>query len=290
MVDVMNPENIPYLISDQQTPTTVMADPLTEAQQEMLLKFKERLPSLINPDVTAHDDAAFCDDPCLKRYLRATKWNLEHSVKRLEATLKWRREFQPHKITLDSMMTEGATGKLHINGFDMQNHPILHLVPCKENTNDSEGHLKHVVFNLESAIKLLPVGVEKFVILVDLRNISARNIVSIGDAKAVNDVLSSHYVERVKSIFLCEAPWIFSGFFRVVSPLLDPVTKEKINFVNIKHIKQETVPSGYAKLSNYIDLKYIYKDFGGDNPFTFVKESYFNQLRTVLENAVDPKQ
>ena len=42
----------------------------------------------------------------LSRYLRATKWDVQKAIERLESTLKWRREFGVYTHTTEYLESE----------------------------------------------------------------------------------------------------------------------------------------------------------------------------------------
>ena len=43
--------------------------------------------------------------------------------------------------------------------------------------------------------------------------------------------MQDHYPERLNKAFLVDAPWLFLGAFKLISPFIDPVTRKKIVFV-----------------------------------------------------------
>ncbi|EEB88226.1 hypothetical protein MPER_14060, partial [Moniliophthora perniciosa FA553] len=66
---------------------------------------------------------------------------------RLEATLKWRREF-------------GAiTGKMLMFGYDSALRPGLYMIPSRQNTSESKRQIEFVVWMLERSTELMGVGV-----------------------------------------------------------------------------------------------------------------------------------
>jgi hypothetical protein len=65
------------------------------------------------------DEKYWLSYECLLRYLRATKWDANEAIKRLEDTLKWRRDFGIYdKITPQHVEPEATTGKEFLFGYD----------------------------------------------------------------------------------------------------------------------------------------------------------------------------
>ena len=69
--------------------------------------------------------------------------------------------------------------------------------------------------------------------------------------------LQSFYPEILGQCLVKDAPWIFSGFWKLVRPLLDPVVARKIVF-----LKQEELPQ-------HIQKEDIPAEYGGDDAFFF---------------------
>lgn len=72
----------------------------------------------------------------------------------------------------------------------------------------------------------------------------------VGALQAVFEVLQQHYPERLGELWFLNAPFIFWGLWRVVSPFIQQATKDKIKFVTNKekvqllrqHIPDEVLP------------------------------------------------
>lgn len=54
----------------------------------------------------------------------------------------------------------------------------------------------------------------------------------VGALQAVFEVLQQHYPERLGELWFLNAPFIFWGLWRVVSPFIQQATKEKIKFLS----------------------------------------------------------
>jgi hypothetical protein len=134
---------------------------------------------------------------CILRYLRATKWNVPQSTKRLQDTLIWRREFGTDGFTAEYIFEENATGKQTLLGFDNEGRPCLYLLPNKQNTPNSPKQVQHLVFMLEQTLAIAPPGQESLALLIDFRNSSSGTQPSMSTSKQVLSILQNHYPERL---------------------------------------------------------------------------------------------
>mmetsp|Transcript_69848 Transcript_69848/g.138444 ORF Transcript_69848/g.138444 Transcript_69848/m.138444 type:complete len:99 (-) Transcript_69848:36-332(-) len=88
-------------------------------------------------------------------------------------------------------------------------------------------------------------------------------------SKATLSILQNHFPERLYRFILLHAPALFMGFYRIMSPFLDPVTKDKICFVS------GSAASQTATLAETFDLAAWEKHLGGEIEFTWDAEKYF---------------
>lgn len=86
---------------------------------------------------------------------------MEEAKSRITETLEWRRDYKPDLIPPTEIAEETAGGKIVVSGFDKMGRPIMYLRPARENTDPSPTQIRHLVFQLERAIDLLPDGVSK---------------------------------------------------------------------------------------------------------------------------------
>ncbi|KAF3760317.1 regulated by circadian rhythms/phosphatidylinositol transfer protein [Cryphonectria parasitica EP155] len=186
------------------------------------------------PSDLTEDEKFWLTRECLLRYLRATKWNQAHSEKRLIDTLLWRREFGVYdKLTSEHISPENETGKQVILGFDNEGRPCQYLNPGRQNTAASHRQVEHLVFMLERTIELMPPGQETLALLINFKSGSGRSgntSPPISQAKEVLHILQTHYPERLGKALIINMPFLVVGFFKIIKPLLDPVTKEKLKF------------------------------------------------------------
>ena len=88
-------------------------------------------------------------------------------------------------------------------------------------------------------------------------------------ARATLSILQDHYPERLHRFVLLHAPALFSGFFKMISPFIDPVTKAKIAFVTGSAAVQA------ATLAESFDLGKWEAHLGGSVEFVWSADQYF---------------
>ncbi|CAH1767021.1 14875_t:CDS:2 [Entrophospora sp. SA101] len=254
---------------------------LESSQQLLLNQLTEFVyDNLLLPieDSNYQREKSWLNEECLKRYLRASKWNLNDAKNRIKYSIDWRREYKPSDIDPKEVEPEVITGKIHINGFDLNGRPLVYLRPGLENTKPGPRQVRNVVFIFEAAIKLMPKNIENIVLLVDFDKCSARTSPGLGAAKEFMHVLSSHYVERLAMALVINAPWYFWSFFKLISPFIDPVTKSKIKFVDLNNSCNDKSNSGWVNLTDLIPKEQLETEYGGTNSFEYHHETYWSIL------------
>ena len=77
-------------------------------------------------------------------------------------------------------------------------------------------------------------------------------------ATMVIKIFQSYYPETLGHAVVWNAPTLFSGVWKIIKPMLDPVVKEKIAFASTAKEMQE-----------FIDPKHLEKDFGGTSSWRY---------------------
>jgi hypothetical protein len=169
---------------------------------------------------------------CLLRYLRATKWHEKDAEKRLLETLAWRREYGVEELTADHISPENETGKQIILGYDKEARVCHYLNPGRQNTEPSPRQVQHLVYMVERVLDIMPPGQETLALLINFKQSKNRSNTApgIGQAREVLHILQHHYPERLGRALIINMPWIVTGFFRLITPFIDPNTREKLKF------------------------------------------------------------
>lgn len=232
---------------------------------------------------------------CILRYLRASKWLVPDATTRLLATLAWRREYILGSHTAEYFSDENATGKQVIMGYDIAARPCLYLNPGQQNTPKSEKQIQHLVFSLERLIDVMEPGQEALVLLINYQE--AVKAPSGGQGRQVLKILQSHYPERLGKALLINGKlntsplpiphspitmlynlltrggeivsWLFWAFFKLVSPFIDPLTREKIAFDQ--------------NLRLFVPPEQLLKPYGGDALFEYDHNVYWPALNELAD-------
>eukprot|EP00050_Salpingoeca_kvevrii_P004619 m.256432 g.256432 ORF g.256432 m.256432 type:complete len:297 (-) comp11017_c1_seq14:2116-3006(-) len=202
---------------------------LDETQKERLAQFREKLTNLEDPV-----DIAFCDDPCLVRYLRARDYNVAKAEKLLRDTLTWRREYGIADITPEEIESEQESGKLYVHGRDRLGRPVMYQRPRRQNTKNYALQVRQVAYHLEREVGSMDKarGVEQHVIIIDFKGYSIWNAPPMSQSKEVLSLLMDRFPERLGNAFLVDAPRLFYAAWAVLKPFMSAATIEKVHFVN----------------------------------------------------------
>jgi len=187
-----------------------------------------KIPNIENGGLQEEEKFWLSND-CMLRYLRATKWTTaKAAIERLEGTLKWRREFGIYDLSADLVEPEAVTGKEVVFGYDTLRRPALYMIPSRQNTEESPRQIQYVFWVMERALELTGPGVEAVVLMINFAD-KTKNP-SFGTSKLVLNIMQTHYPERLGTSLILNVPFLLHAFFKMVSPFIDPITRDKMKF------------------------------------------------------------
>ncbi|KAH9449945.1 hypothetical protein MJO29_014046 [Puccinia striiformis f. sp. tritici] len=203
------------------------------------------------------------DDPdkMVLKYLRAKKFKSNSdSLQLLTNSLKFRSERNlSTEILLENkvLLNQFKTCKAFVFGFDKSGSPIFRVNACKHKQNDqSPRELEDfILYSMEVTRFFIVPPAETVTMLVDLSGFGMSNM----DWKCTSFMIStleSYYPETLNHQIIHNAPWIFQGFWKVISTMIDPVVKSKVLFTS----KNED-------LMKVINKSNLFKNEGGDSDF-----------------------
>ncbi|KAF1982418.1 CRAL/TRIO domain-containing protein [Aulographum hederae CBS 113979] len=215
------------------------------------------------------DDRMWLTRECLLRYLRATKWSPIDAPKRLLATLTWRREYGVLGFTPEYISPEQETGKQVALGYDVEGRPCLYLDPSKQNTKPADRQLHHLVYMMDRVIDLMGPGQETLALVINFAGPSGGGNPSVTQGKQTLNILQNHYPERLGRALISKLPWFISTFFKLISPFIDPVTREKMKFSE--------------PLTNHVPTEQLWTNYGGTHEFTYDHSVYWPALNELCK-------
>lgn len=207
-------------------------------------------------------EKAWLSRECLLRYLRASKWNTQHAIRRICETLVFRREFgvdPDTTLTADLVSVENETGKELQLGYDNDDRPCLYLKPGKQNTKATHRQVQHLVFMLERVIDMMVPGQDSLALLIDFKKGGKLPSISVG--REVLNILQNHYPERLGKALLVNIPAVAWVFLKIINPFIDPMTREKLVF-------SQPMP-------DYVPKEQLDKDYGGEVDFVYDHKIYW---------------
>jgi hypothetical protein len=128
-----------------------------------------------------------------------------------------------------------------------------------------------VIFCLEAASRLcdsVPVsGDGKLWALFDLQDVKWANM----DRHALSScfaILEREFPERINKIFMYDAPYIFDALWKIVSPFVDPDTREKIAFIQelgpfLTVVDKSIVPEVYGGSCEEVSVEVAVRRMNG---------------------------
>ncbi|KAJ5082624.1 hypothetical protein N7532_011667 [Penicillium argentinense] len=222
-------------------------------------------------------------DALLLRFLRAEKWDVPKAWIKFIAALDWRvnefkvdeevmlkgegHNFEKSKLTDNSdekkdgegFMLQAYTGKGFFHGKDKYDRPIcvVRVRLHDPSTATKKGLNDYIIHCIETVRFLQVPPVETMTIVFDLTSFSLSNW-DFPPVKFIIDIFQESYPESLGAMIFYNAPWIFSGFWKLIRGILDPVVAAKVHFI-----------SGAKDLEQIIPEDQIIKELGGKEDWDY---------------------
>mmetsp|Transcript_25162 Transcript_25162/g.51180 ORF Transcript_25162/g.51180 Transcript_25162/m.51180 type:complete len:295 (-) Transcript_25162:120-1004(-) len=169
------------------------------------------------------------DDVMINRFLTADSGNVGHACKRLVKTLKWRSESLPDPMVCKACAKDYKSHYMHPVGFDKLGRPVIYSVFALASDHTLQPNVEHMIHCFEHAISLMGPDVSKWVWIADFNGFGFKNL-NPQIALAANNLFSVYYPERLGLFVIVGAPRMFDALWKMVAPVLDPLTAQKIAF------------------------------------------------------------
>jgi len=192
------------------------------------------LRTLINKEYG--DDQAvlkFLTNTACYRFLRAREGNAEAAMRMIRTTVEWRRKndmFNRKPECAVCMEQEPRAHAYFCMGTDVRDRAVMYSCSARAVDQKSvEAGMFHMVCEMEHFLND-DTGVAQIVWVVDFNGFKARHSNPELGRQSVT-LFQQVYPERLGQLVLLDFPWLFSVFFKIVAPLIDPVTRSKITIL-----------------------------------------------------------
>ncbi|KAE9361763.1 hypothetical protein PF008_g719 [Phytophthora fragariae] len=217
------------------------------------------------PEVNAISGGPIAFSP---RFIAGEKGDVEKGRARYVATLEWRKENDIDNILVTPHPNFEIIKKYYpqyFHGRTRDGHPVYYERPGKIDLPalKREGLyiddlLRHYMFITEYLWRVVePNDSGRSITVLDVTGIGMYDLGGevLDFIKRASAFTGAHYLERSAHIFIINIPGWFNMIWRMVKPLIDPVTREKVHMLKGSAILKE--------LETLIDLENIPSDFGG---------------------------
>jgi len=218
---------------------------LSEDQLELIRQLYDNVEPLRKALHHPHD-AEFCDYETCRRYLVARQWSLQRAQDQLTSTLEWRIQENPGEKEF-WQSSKSLKNPLALNmrcvGWTSDGRPILYT--CFREAHDRwdvDANMEQVLLLLEATAKLLQrrrkrgwnqtAFTRQSVWVIDFDGFNSRDCNPRSAVATAN--LLQHYPEMLNMVVLLDAPLIFNGLWKLLTPLLDERVRSKVMFVKGK--------------------------------------------------------
>ncbi|KAA8529771.1 hypothetical protein F0562_034129 [Nyssa sinensis] len=207
-------------------------------------------------------------DPTLLRFLIARSMDSNKAAKMFVQWQKWRAAFVPLGFIPDSEVPDELEDrKIYLQGLSKDGYPVMIVKASKHFPSKDQLQFKKFIVHLldktiASSFKGREIGNEKLIAVLDLQQISYKNIDARGFITGFQ-FLQSYFPERLAKCFIVNMPRFFVSVWRMISYFLEKATLEKIVIISsederrdfFKEIGEEALPEEYGGQAKLVALQ-----------------------------------
>jgi len=167
------------------------------------------------------------------RFLRARDLKVKKAAKMLRQHMEWRDRIKPESITAADLPNSLPSGCFRFLGISKDKEPIMIIRVSLWNPQDFslEEYVKNVAWIGELSYKMMAPGISKWIVLIDLKGWALWHAKYISYVKQLISITQDQNPERLSSVYLMHAGWLFSGAWKVIRPWMDKNTAAKVHFL-----------------------------------------------------------
>ncbi|KAI3719832.1 hypothetical protein L6452_20737 [Arctium lappa] len=209
-------------------------------------------------------------DLTLVRFLIARSMDPNKAAKMFVSWQKWRASFVPLGFVPDSQVIDQLEAKkIYLQGLSKDGYPVLIIKASKHYPAKDQPQFKKFVVHvldkvIASGIKGKEVGNEKMIGVIDLNQLSYKNVDARGLITGFQ-FLQAYYPERLAKLYILNMPWFFVSIWKMVSRFLEKATLEKVVIVSneeeknrfIREVGEDILPEEFGGQAKVVVLQDI---------------------------------
>ena len=150
-----------------------------------------------------------------------------------------------------------------------------------EDTKTYDSQIRFLIYDLEMASRIADrSGVGKMTWVLDFTGYGLKNAVPLRVSMQGNTILMNHYPERLGCAVCYHAPALFSITWKAVSPFIDPVTKQKIQFIDKGKKEAE-------QMNSLFFMDKMESEIGGGYPGLLYKKAEYEKICRAFDAEVE---
>ncbi|CAL5867032.1 uncharacterized protein PFLUO_LOCUS1244 [Penicillium psychrofluorescens] len=238
-------------------------------------------------------------DALLLRFLRARKWDVGKAFAMMTSAILWRKEIevdddimpkgelhalqqaQDEKLNSaarkegQDFIAQFEMGKSYLHGFDKQGRPIgvVRVRLHKPGAQSQKTLERYIVHTIETTRILVTPPVETGGIVFDMTGFGLSNM-EYSPVKFIIKCFEANYPESLGILLIHNAPWIFSGFWKIIHGWMDPVVASKVHFTR-----------SVDDLEKFIPRENIPKELGGEKEWEYEYVKPKPDENTVMQDT-----
>lgn len=197
------------------------------------------------------------------RFLAARSYEKVRALRMLIKALDFRRKNIPQAMRAEAIndpefISTIKKGKTLVPCYDKQGRTVT----CIRIANHARGDCsqdtfeKYTLYAMESAHLMHLPKQDRTVLLVDMTGFSISTL-DLGAIKFIIQNFEQFYPEELSEGIIHNAPWLFSGAWAIIKPLLRSYTREKITFTSSLADLAKKIGQAEAEQALKVSLQYI---------------------------------
>ncbi|XP_059824002.1 motile sperm domain-containing protein 2 isoform X1 [Hypanus sabinus] len=197
------------------------------------------------------------DNVWVESYLQWRHYNVDESLKMIDESFQWRKEFSVHDLSESSLPKwTFETGAVYLHGYDKEGNKIFWF-RVKLHNKDTKTALekkKYVAFWLERYSKRE--HGKPLTVVFDLTETGISNV-DMDFVRFIIYCFKIYYPKYLSKMVIYEMPWIMNAAWKIVKSWLGPDALSMLKFANKTEVQE------------YINVEYLPTHMGGTDPFKY---------------------